>query len=560
MNQGALLRTDVLVIGSGLGGLSAALELAEHGVRVNLVTKGALPDGSSWLAQGGLSAVDPQRVAEGLDDFPLHTEDTIKAAAGLADPDAVDDFVRHAHGEVVRFLEKHGAHFDLASHGEEGYELHQEGGHSRPRIFCMGDSSGRAILDALIARVHEHPGIQIHEHHAAIDLVTSGKLTGDWADNRCLGAHVYDINGDRMLTFTAQTVILATGGAGRIFLYTSNHAVSTGDGLAMAWRAGADLANLEFTQFHPTVLYGHNDNGRSFLLTEALRGKNLGGILTLAGSGEEATVDFIRVQGYSADGSASTRDVVAQAIDAEMKKRGLPHVWLNVTPEVTGKSAEELRQGFPAIDERLRSFGIDFTRQPVPVVPAAHYSCGGVVVDRQARVDGIRNLFAVGEVSCTGIMGANRLASNSLPESVLYGRRAAREALNLIRQGQPGAELPGWDSGRATRSRNHDLVGFYWNEIRTLMWHLVGIVRDEERLRMARSRVETISEEIQRYYWNYQLTPDFIELRNIALVARLTVEAALWRRESRGCHFRSDRRDRDDRYHAVSHRQTRPRV
>ena len=543
MTTNGYIKTDYLVIGSGIAGLRASIELSRRGNKIALVTKKSVIDGSTYLAQGGISAVDPERVKAGKDSYNLHIEDTLKAADGLGDKDITEKFVKRAYPDVIDFLIKEGVPF---SKSDDGYELHQEGGHSSPRIYCVGDYTGKAIEETLADKVREDPNITIYENHSAIDLITARKvyemqhdgidlITAHKiyeADDKCIGAYVYDEKNDSVKTFDAKSTFIATGGAGRIFLYTSNNQVSTGDGIAMAHRAGAKIANMEFTQFHPTVLYGYDDHGRSFLLTEALRGKKMGAVLTLD---KDSKTDFVKELGYSEDGSAGTRDIVARAIDIEMKKKGLTNVFLNITPEVTGKASEEIAKGFPQIYEKLKNLGYDITKEPVPAVPASHYTCGGIVVGSNGEVPGIKNLYAIGEASCTGLMGANRLASNSLPEAALYGLLAVEHATKNSKKSD--SKLPLWNIGRAKKSRNQNLVGYYWDEIRTMMWHLVGIVRDQERMFMAKTRINRIQEEITRYYWNYFITSDFLELRNIAKVADLTIDAAFNRKESKGGHY-----------------------
>lgn len=529
------IQTDYLVIGSGLAGMRAALELSKAGKQVSLVTKRSLVRGSSALAQGGIAAMDPQRVEKGEDSYDLHIDDTVKAADGIGDLNITSSFVRESH-EVIKFLEEKGVEFSRKEKAvdqvDEGdYVLHQEGGHSRKRIYCVGDYTGKAVVDVLIEHVKADPNITVYENHTTVDLITEKKLNLEAETDACLGAYV--LNENEVKTFAAGNTILATGGAGRIFLYTSNDSVSTGDGIAMAYRVGARIGNMEFTQFHPTVLYGYDDEGRSFLLTEALRGKAMGARLTLS---EDSSEDFVKE--YTPDGSAGTRDVVAKAIDAEMKKGGLTNVFLNATPKVTGKTPEEIRKGFPEINEKLLSLGYDMTVQPIPVVPASHYTCGGVLVGKHGEVKEIDGLYAIGEVSCTGLMGANRLASNSLPEAVLYGKRAVEHALD--NEVVARADLPLWDPGDATRSADLNLVSYYWDEVRTLMWQLVGIVRNEKGLQSAAKRMDILRDDIDDYYWRHLITPDFVELRNIAQVADLTINAALWRKESRGGHFRED--------------------
>ena len=541
-------KSDALVIGSGIAGLRAALEMAGRGYKVSLITKRKVTDANTYYAQGGIAAVDPAREHE--DSFDSHLNDTLNAGSGLCNRDISKYFVENAFSKVIQPLIELGVDFSKNPAGSsDGYKyvLHQEGGHSRKRIYCVDDHTGKAVEEKLAEAAAKSTNIDIYENHMAIDLITKSKLTGKRGKDNCLGAYVLDIEHETVRTFASEVVFIATGGVGRVYLYTSNSDTATGDGIAMAFRVGATIANMEFMQFHPTCLYipsPRTPAERRFLITEALRGKEMGAILTLD---RRSKKDFVKSLGYHEDGSAATRDIVARAIDSEMKKRGIENVYLNATCEVTGKTEEEIKKGFPEIYGTCLDVGIDMTKEPIPVVPAAHYTCGGIVVGKNGET-GIEDLYAIGECACTGLMGANRLASNSLPEAALFGLLAAEHAGKTISQrngrsakeNEEGPELPSWDIGAAVKSQDEVQISHNWDEIRRIMWNLVGIVRSEERLTMAKERISLVKKGIQKYYWEYIITPDLLELRNITNIAEIIVESALRRKESRGTHFRLD--------------------
>ncbi len=508
---------DFIVLGSGIAGLSFALQAARHG-GVAVLTKKNSAESNTNYAQGGIaSVVSPS------DNLEFHIKDTLETGAGLCH----EEVVRRVVGEgphVVQELIDFGVEF---SRGESGdFDLGREGGHSARRVLHAGDFTGRVIEQALLASVKAHPNIQILEHHFAIDLLTSRKLgIEENQPNRCLGAYVLDTVNRRVETFTSGVTVLATGGAGKVYLYTSNPDIATGDGLAMAWRAGAKVANLEFVQFHPTCLY--HPKAKSFLLSEALRGE--GGILRLR-DGEAF------MERYDPRKELAPRDIVARAIDYELKKRGEDYVLL----DMTHLPAEYLRERFPNICAKLLEFGYDLRREPVPVVPAAHYMCGGVVVNERAETS-LKNLFACGEVTFTGLHGGNRLASNSLLEAVVYADLAAKHAPErLADAAAPSVDIPAWNPGDASDSDEAVVIKQNWDEIRHFMWNYVGIVRTNKRLLRAKKRIELLKEEIKEYYWNSVVTSDLLELRNIACVAELIILSALWRKESRGLHYNLD--------------------
>ena len=537
------MKTEVLVIGSGIAGLRAALEMSKRGHRVSVVTKRRITDANTYYAQGGIAAVDPDRL-DG-DSFELHLKDTLNSGDGLCNQEVSKYFVENSFSKVIKPLMEFGVEFtENPDESETGYKyvLHQEGGHSRKRVYCVNDYTGRAVEEKLVDLVQSDKNIEIYENHMAIDLITRNKLTCESGKDECLGAYVLDINKESVRTFDSDIVFLATGGVGRVYLYTSNSDTATGDGIGMAYRAGLAVTGMEFVQFHPTCLYTPSPKTpeeRRFLITEALRGKSAGGILTLSRDSRE---DFIKSKGYHEDGSAATRDIVARAIDSEMKMRGIEHVYLNATSDVTGKTPEQIKNGFPEIFSRCLQTGIDMTKEPIPVVPAAHYTCGGIVVDRNGLTQ-IPGLYAIGECAYTGIMGANRLASNSLSEAALFGLLAAEHADRTIKEGRKDARAcrpPEWDTGRAVKSQDMVQVSHNWDETRRIMWNLVGIVRNEERLKMGLNRIRLIKREIRKYYWDYIITVDLLELRNIIDVAEIIISSALKRKESRGTHYRLD--------------------
>jgi L-aspartate oxidase len=508
---------DVLVIGAGLGGMSVALRLADRGKRVGLLLKKGFEESSSNWAQGGLAA------AIGSDDSPaLHTADTLAAGAGLCHPDTVALVAERGPG-CVRWLEAQGVRFTRTADGKN-LHLTQEGGHSRRRVVHAEDASGRAIVSALAVRVAGNSNIRVLDGQLAVDLITSAKLRSR-NGNRCLGTYALDRATGRVITYAAGAVVLATGGASKTYLYTTNPDTSTGDGIAMAWRAGCRVANLEFVQFHPTCLF--HPQAKSFLISEAVRGE--GGRLLLP-NGRRFMPD------HDPRAELASRDIVARAIDYEMKRGGFDFVYL----DITHKDAAEILRLFPNIAARCREYGIDITRQPIPVVPAAHYTCGGVVTDIEGATD-LAGLYAVGECTFTGLHGANRLASNSLLECAVFGAAAAeRIERDLPSLGGQVAALPGWDESRVTDPDEQIVVSHNWDELRRFMWDYVGIVRTNKRLERARHRVELLQEEISEFYGNFRVTNDLLELRNLALVAELTIRSAQLRHESRGLHFNRD--------------------
>lgn len=510
---------DFLVLGGGVAGLSFSLEAAKHG-RVAVLTKRSRSEGNTVYAQGGIAAV------MGADDsFERHFEDTMVAGAGLNHREIVDICVREGPARLQALVAM-GAEFNRHSTGE--FDLTREGGHSRRRVVHAGDVTGKEVERALLAACDDTSNISFFEESTAIDLMVDKSTPR--GTGRAFGAYVLREDGT-IDTFLAKATILATGGAGKVYLYTSNPDVATGDGVAMAFRAGARIANMEFYQFHPTCLY-HPD-AKNFLISEALRGE--GGRLRLRSSGERF------MKRYDERQELAPRDIVARAIDSEIKRTGDECVHLDMTH--LGKSY--LVDRFPTIYATCRAFGIDMATQPIPVVPAAHYMCGGVMTDENGRTS-VPGLYAVGEVSCTGLHGANRLASNSLLEGLVFGHRAVRECAKELAVAVPAQQVREWDAGHAVPSDERVVVSQNWDEIRRLMWNFVGIVRTGKRLARAKRRLDMLREEIRQYYWDYQVTRDVIELRNIADVAHLIVDCATRRKESRGLHFNLDYPTSDD--------------
>lgn len=518
---------DFLVIGSGLAGLSFALKAARHG-RVVLITKRTVEESSSSRAQGGIATALSRE-----DSFETHMADTIATGAGICDPDIVRMCVS-AGPELIRELIGRGVKFSRKLDRESGpdeLDLGLEGGHSRRRVVHAGDITGREIIRALSEAARADQNIEILEGHVAIDLVTTSRLGRVHVPNECMGAYVLDTATSKVTTMLAGATVIAAGGAGKVYLVTTNPDTATGDGVAMAYRAGATVANMEFVQFHPTCLY-HPDE-RSFLISEALRGE--GGVLRTI-SGEA----FMKRHHPSAD--LAPRDVVARAIDTELKRSGDEYVLL----DMTGLDRDFIPRRFPNIHARCMSLGIDMRERPIPVVPAAHFICGGVVTDEMGR-SSISRLLVIGESACTGLHGANRLASNSLLEALVFADRASRLAPEMRSMPRAGSEgIPEWDVGRAVAPDEAVMVSQNWDEIRRFMWNYVGIVRSDKRLMRATRRIQIIKDEIREYYWNYFVTRDIVELRNIATVAGLVIECAKTRRESRGLHFNIDHPQTDD--------------
>ena len=544
------MNTDFLVIGSGIAGLSFALQVAKHGT-VTIVTKKDQAESNTNYAQGGIAAV-----MSAMDSVEKHIQDTLACGYGLCHEKVVRLVASHGPAQIkqlvdwgVQFSKKEGAEFDLT----------REGGHSERRVLHFRDTTGAEIERALLESIKREPNIRMLEHHFAIDLltnrklVTSGKLAKSSDPLRCYGAYCLDERSGNVKTISARITLLATGGAGKVYLYTSNPDIATGDGMAMAHRAGAQMANLEFVQFHPTCLF--HPEAKSFLISEAVRGE--GGILKLQ-SGEP----FMEKYHFMKD--LAPRDVVARAIDTELKRSGRDYVLL----DLTHKPASFIKERFPAIYEKCLRYGIDITTRPIPVVPAAHYFCGGVIADLDGKTS-LQGLYAAGEVACTGLHGANRLASNSLLEAVVFSDRAAQAAIREIPPHPPfskgGTQMvdlppfekgglggfpsfPDWNPGTATDSDENVVITQNWDEIRRTMWNYVGIVRSDKRLRRARRRLDLLMDEINQYYWNFRVTPDLLELRNIATVADMIIQCALLRKESRGLHYNIDHPETRDEF------------
>lgn len=513
--QQSSITADVLVLGSGISGLMFALKAAEKR-RILIITKRNAMESNTFYAQGGIASV----MARG-DDFTSHIKDTLEAGSYLNDPRTVEKVVCAGPRLISELLEV-GVRFNRLSDNE--FDLGREGGHSQRRVLHASDVTGQEIEKRLLARVKKHPRITLLENHTAIDLIVDRHLKGFRRHGLCYGAYILNPNG-KIVTVRAEATVLATGGAGKVYLYTSNPDIATGDGIAMAYRAGCRVANLEFVQFHPTCLY--HPRAKSFLISEALRGE--GGVLRL-NDGKAFMQKYHRMK------DLAPRDIVARAIDTEMKKSGDDYVTL----DMTHKKAAFLLERFPTIMSVCKKFGYNLATTPIPVVPAAHYFCGGVMIDGSGRTD-IENLYAIGEVSCSGLHGANRLASNSLLEGLAFADFAAHDIAQRSDLGKlQKIRVRDWDSGQATNSDEAVVITQNWDEIRRFMWNYVGIVRSNKRLHRAENRIGLLKDEIREYYWNFVLSPDLVELRNIATVASLTIRGALKRKESIGLHYNSD--------------------
>ena len=518
---------DVLIIGSGLAGLGLALRLADT-ASVGVVSKGPLHEGSSYYAQGGVAAV-----LSDIDSIQSHKQDTLDAGAGLCNPETVDYVISHG-PENIQWLIDQGVGFSLDHDGRQ-YHLTREGGHSHRRVIHAADATGKAIETTLEQKARNHPNIHIFEYSIAVDLITSSKL-GE-PENRCLGAYILNQQHSAIVAISATNTVLATGGASKVYLYTSNPDTSTGDGIAMAWRAGCRVANMEFVQFHPTCLY--HPEAKSFLISEALRGE---GAHLLLPDGTRF------MQAYDQRAEMAPRDIVARAIDYEMKKGGLDSVFL----DISHRGHEFIIEHFPTIYARCLQYGMDITRRPIPVVPAAHYTCGGVVTNLDGKTD-VENLYAIGECTSTGLHGANRLASNSLLECLVFSQSAShaiKKSLDEVSVAPP--DLPQWDESQVTDPDEQVVVSHNWDELRRFMWDYVGIVRTSKRMQRAKNRIELLKDEIEEFYSQFKVNNNLLELRNLAVIAELTIRSALLRKESRGLHFTRDYPDSDPDLEQVS--------
>ena len=507
---------DFFVVGSGIAGLMSALYLAPHG-RVLLVTKKKLDDCNTNRAQGGIACV-----MEAGDSFEQHVSDTLIAGAGLCDERVVRTIVSEGPARIAD-LERMGVRFNPRDDGQPGYDLGREGGHSQRRVLHAGDITGQRVESVLVDQIRKHPNIQALEYTMVIDLITTQWLKQP-GENRCVGAYVHDQHSGEIYAVRAPHTVLATGGCGKVYLYTCNPDIATGDGVALAWRAGADVANMEFIQFHPTCLY--HPQAKRFLISEAVRGE---GAELVDAEGRP----FMKK--YDPRGALAPRDVVARAIDSEMKRTGAPYCCL----DIRHKSEAYLKERFPNIYDTCHRFGIDMAKDLIPIVPSAHYCCGGV----KATVDGVTSLpglYAVGETACTGLHGANRLASNSLLEALVCAYETAGRLVDDPQQLPEPLHIPDWQYGTAVASDEAVMVAHNWMEVRTCMWDYVGIVRTDKRLERARRRIRNLRSEIREYYFDYLVTPDTLELRNLALVGELIVRSAMRRKESRGLHYTLD--------------------
>jgi len=505
---------DILVIGSGAAGLTLALSLARH-AKIAVLSKNTVNLGSTWFAQGGIAAV-----LDDQDSIDAHVADTLVAGAGLCHEDAVRFTVENSKA-AIQWLIDQGVNFTKDQNNTD-YHLTKEGGHSHRRIIHSADATGQAVHSTLIEQIQRQPNIDLFEHHVALNLISQADT--DSRKLRCTGAYVLDNKADTVHVFQAKVVVLATGGASKVYLYSSNPDSASGDGIAMAWRAGCRVANMEFNQFHPTCLY--HPKAKNFLITEALRGE--GAYLRLP-SGERFMPRF------DERAELAPRDIVARAIDHEIKRLGCDFVYL----DISHKSPEFISEHFPTVKARCLEFGIDITKEPIPVVPAAHYTCGGVVVDRYGHTD-LQHLYAIGETSFTGLHGANRMASNSLLECIVYAQSAAEHILEKLAAIRTPDESPQWDESRVTDSDEDVVISHNWDELRRFMWDYVGIVRTHKRLERATHRIKLLQKEIADYYSNYKVSSDLIELRNLATVAELIIRSAHERNESRGLHFSLD--------------------